>query len=87
MQETMPSLGVAAFIIAFVMLMLVAVAVLTVIPFWKICTKAGFPGALSLLMLVPLGNLILPFYLAFAEWPALRQTQGSQSPAGPQFPR
>ena len=23
---------------------------LTVIPFWKICTKVGFPGPLSLLM-------------------------------------
>lgn len=46
---------------------------LTVLPFWKICTKAGFPGALSLLMLVPIGNFILLFYLAFADWPALRR--------------
>ena len=34
--------------------------------------KAGFPGALSLLLLVPVANIIFPFYLAFAEWPALR---------------
>lgn len=46
---------------------------LTVVPFWKICTRAGFSGALSLLMLVPIANIILPFYLAFAEWPALKQ--------------
>jgi len=46
----------------------------TVIPFWRICTKAGFPGALSLLMLVPIANIVLPFYLAFADWPALRHT-------------
>ena len=46
---------------------------LTVVPFWKICAKAGFQGALSLLMLVPIANIILPFYLAFAEWPALKQ--------------
>lgn len=48
-------------------------AVLTVIPFWKICSKAGFPGPLSLLMLVPIANIVLPFYIAFAEWPALKQ--------------
>lgn len=55
---------------------------LTVIPFWKICTKAGFPGPLALLMLVPLANIILPFYLAFADWPALRQA-GARSPGMP----
>jgi hypothetical protein len=47
--------------------------VITVIPYWKICTKAGFPGPLSLLMLVPIANIILLFYLAFADWPSLRQ--------------
>ncbi len=47
--------------------------VVTVIPYWKICTKAGFPGPLALLMLVPIANIILPFYLAFADWPSLRQ--------------
>ena len=57
------------FIIPFVILG----ALIAVVPFWKICTKAGFPGALSLLMLVPFANIILPFYIAFADWPALRQ--------------
>jgi hypothetical protein len=47
--------------------------VITVIPYWKICTKAGFPGPLSLLMLVPIANIILLFYLAFADWPSLHQ--------------
>ena len=56
------------------------VALLTVIPFWKICTKAGFPGALSLLMLVPIANLVLPFYIAFADWPALRQPRPEPGP-------
>jgi heme/copper-type cytochrome/quinol oxidase subunit 4 len=49
---------------------------LTVVPFWRICTKAGFPGALALLMLVPVANIVLPFYLACADWPALRRTGG-----------
>ena len=49
----------------------VGVSILTVLPFWKICSRAGFPGALSLLMLVPVANIVLPFYIAFAKWPAL----------------
>jgi hypothetical protein len=49
---------------------------LTVVPFWKICSKAGFPGPLSLLMLIPIANIILLFYIAFAPWPALGR-QGS----------
>ena len=43
-----------------------------IIPFWKICTKAGFPGALSVLIFIPVVNLIFLFYLAFAQWPALK---------------
>ena len=56
--------------------MLPVMILLTVLPFWKICTKAGFPGPLALLMVVPFANIVLPFYLAFAEWPALRDSQG-----------
>ena len=56
--------------------MLLFVILLNVLPFWKICTKAGFPGALSLLMLVPIANIVFLFYIAFAEWPALRNSPG-----------
>jgi hypothetical protein len=55
-------------------LILVVGAVITV-PFWRIFSKAGFPGGLSLLMLIPLVNLIMIFVLAFAEWPALKQKE------------
>ena len=68
-----------AFIFFFVLGFAVVGILLTVLPFWKICTKAGFPGPLALLMLVPIANIILPFYLAFAEWPALRQA-GARPP-------
>jgi len=47
-------------------------ALLTVIALWKICSKAGFNGALSLLMLLPIANIVLLLYIAFAEWPALK---------------
>ncbi|MGB2177127.1 hypothetical protein [Hyphomonas sp.] len=46
-----------------------AIIVLFIVGYWKIWSKAGFNGAWSLLMLVPLVNLIAFLYLAFADWP------------------
>lgn len=40
-----------------------------VVPFWRICKKAGYPGPLGLLVLIPLVNLALLYFLAFANWP------------------
>ncbi|QDT42739.1 hypothetical protein Pan241w_28280 [Gimesia alba] len=45
---------------------------LAIFPFWMICSKAGFPGWISLAVLFPVLNIVLLFFLAFAEWPALR---------------
>jgi hypothetical protein len=63
------------------------ITVLVVWPFWRIFSKAGFPGPLALGMLIPLVNLGLLFYLSFAEWPALlrsRSRPGEQ--VGPEMP-
>jgi hypothetical protein len=38
------------------------------IPYWKIFSKAGFSGWLSLLMFVPLANLIVLYVVAFSQW-------------------
>jgi hypothetical protein len=46
---------------------LICVAVI-IIPFWFICKKAGFSPWLALLNLIPLGNLILIYVLAFSDW-------------------
>jgi len=53
---------------------------------WKIFSKAGHPGWLSLLnllLLVPVVNFIAPFvmlgvwiWFAFSDWPALKKAQG-----------
>lgn len=40
-----------------------------VIPAWRILQKAGYPGVLSLLVMVPLLNLVLLWVFAFANWP------------------
>lgn len=47
--------------------------VIVVLPFWKISSKAGYSGALSLLMLIPVVNVLFPFFLGFAEWPIERE--------------
>ena len=43
-----------------------------VTPFWKIFGKAGFSKWWALFMAIPLVNLILLYYVAFARWPAQR---------------
>lgn len=43
---------------------------LVIVPTWRICTRAGFSGALSLLHLVPVvGSLVVMAILAFSDWP------------------
>lgn len=49
-------------------------AILVIVPFWRIFTKAGFPGWLSLVLLVPVFGVLIIYYLAFVEWPILRKT-------------
>jgi hypothetical protein len=47
------------------------VALVLIIPTWRICTRAGFSGALLLFHLVPLiGSFIVMAVLAFSDWPA-----------------
>ena len=41
--------------------------VLAMIPFWPLFRKAGFPPALSLLMLIPGINLVLLYVVAFSR--------------------
>jgi hypothetical protein len=48
-------------------------AVIAVVPFWRICTRVGHSPALSLLMVLPLVNLIFIYYLAFGDWPVDRK--------------
>ena len=54
--------------IPMIMIFGIICVVAIIIPFWFICKKAGFSPWLSLLNFVPLGNLILLYVLAFAEW-------------------
>jgi hypothetical protein len=49
-------------------------AIIAIIPFWRICQRIGWSPWLSLLMAVPLVNLIFIYILAFSNWPSQKAT-------------
>jgi len=63
----LPELLVVAFVLCFCL-----------VPFWKIFEKAGYPGVLGLLMAVPFVNFVVLLFLAFSDWPVLRQLRAAQ---------
>ncbi len=40
---------------------------------WRIFSRTGQPGALGLLMFIPVVGFIMMIVLAFGEWPVLRE--------------
>ena len=60
--------------------MMLLFAVVLVVPAWRICARAGYPGALGLLAVVPIVNIGLLYFIAFAQWPIeQRRTKASGS--------
>jgi hypothetical protein len=53
--------------------MMLVFAALVVVPFWFIFAKAGFSRWLSLLIVIPVVNLITLYIFAFSAWPNLRE--------------
>lgn len=45
-----------------------------ILPFWFIFSKAGYSRWLSLLMVVPIINIVMVYFLAFSTWPNQRET-------------
>ena len=63
----------AALLVLFVVLIgLVALAIKLLIC-CKIFSKAGYCWVFGVLMLVPIANIIMAFYLAFADWPVRKE--------------
>lgn len=54
------------------LIMLIA-AIIVIIPFWRIFAKAGYSSWLSILMIIPFVNIIMLYFLAFANWPILKE--------------
>jgi hypothetical protein len=47
-------------------------AIVVVIPVWRICQRTGYPGWLGILILIPIANLVLLYFIAFSNWTADR---------------
>lgn len=45
---------------------------------WKIVKKTGYHGALGILLLVPIANIIMMAILAFKEWPIQKESKGGE---------
>jgi hypothetical protein len=66
------SAGIAALLAGFwliYVLFVLGVIALGLIINWRIASKAGYSGAMSLLMLIPLVNIIILVIFAFSRWP------------------
>ncbi len=92
--QDQPDLAAAqhALMVMIPILMLVGIVFLAIIiiPFWFICKKAGFSPWLSFLNVIPMGNLILVYVLAFAQWkvvPAPPMAYPPPYPPQPPYPQ
>ena len=80
-MEAQPVFAIV-FMLVYLLIVVIGAAITALIT-CKIFSKTGFHWALGLLMFVPIANIVVPFFLAFAEWPIqkelreLRQQQGN----------
>ena len=86
MEQVTPEVGGAIAVLTFMIMMLIGLGItaLMVFIYCKIFSKAGYHWAMGLLMLVPIANIIMPFVLAFGDWPVLKKLRMLQSPPSQQ---
>src|SRR5450432_1355235 len=71
----------ATFGIFFTILSVASIA-FSIIIGWKIFSKAGYSGAMSLLMFVPIANIVVICILAFGNWPIYQELNQLRQRAG-----
>ncbi len=59
-------------------LWMLIIAIALVIPTWRICQRTGYPGWIGILILVPMVNLILLYFIAFSDWPTDKKGAGNE---------
>ncbi|MGD2093984.1 MAG: hypothetical protein PVH77_03150 [Phycisphaerales bacterium] len=69
-------------LIFFITFLALIVLIIKAVIFCKIFSKAGYCWALGLLMFVPIVNIIMPFVLAFADWPIQRELRSLRQQLG-----
>ena len=81
MEQITPEVGGAVAVFSFIIMMFIGLVItaLMVLIYCKIFSKAGYHWAMGLLMLVPIANIIMPFVLAFGDWPVLKQLRMLQA--------
>jgi hypothetical protein len=55
------------------LLFLLVGGIIIILPLWKVFSKAGYPGVLSLGMIFPVVNIVLLYFLGFSDWPILKE--------------
>jgi hypothetical protein len=60
---------------------------IVMVPFWFILKKAGFSPWLTFVNVIPLGNLVLIYVLAFSDWNVVPAPQGYWPPQPPYPPQ
>jgi len=73
--------AIGAFVFIWV-LIYIGIIVLTVIAWWKIASKAGYSGAWSLILFVPIANIIFFLIFAFSKWPILQELEHRRMQGG-----
>ncbi len=61
------------FLVGLGILFFILSMIISVVIWCMLFHKAGFGWFWGLLLLVPIVNVILPFYLAFSDWPVRRE--------------
>lgn len=63
-------IGLGVFALMAILVVHVLVALVLIVPSWRICERAGYSGLISLFHLVPvIGPFIVMAVLAFGDWP------------------
>jgi len=75
--------GASVGVLACFTLIVLLFMILWVVIYWKLFSKAGYSGWLSLLMFVPVVNFGMILFLAFSDWPVLQVLRALQGPGAP----
>ena len=66
----------------FGMIVYLLIIAVFVAAYWQMFKKAGYSGALSLLLFVPLANIILILWFGFADWPVQQELRALRASGG-----
>lgn len=77
-NDTAASAGIMAMVGAYFIFIAIAL-ILGIVINWRIASKAGYSGALSLLMLIPIANFVILLVFAFSKWPIEQRLEASRA--------